>query len=255
MEHSITNIQDFFSTLLDINSPWKLSDIQLDKAKKTVKVYIDFERGTKFECPECSAKCVVHDSKYRAWRHLDIIDYKLYLMVKLPRIRCSEHGVKTIREIAWGRINTHFTHLFENSILHKAREMSVLAIAREVGEEDTTLWRIIHHHINEMREKQISFTNLHNICVDETSSKKGHKYVTVFTNYETKKIVFVTEGKDLTTFERFHNELQKNDIHHKNIQNVSMDMSKSFIAGAESYFPRLFKNSHICYHTVFQSFS
>ena len=238
MEYKITTIEEFFSMLLGISSPWKLSDIQLEQGKKTVRVYIDFERGTKFECPVCSTKCVVHDSNYRAWRHLDIIDYKLYLMIKIPRIKCSEHGVKTIREISWGRINSHFSHLFENAILHKAREMSVIAIAREVGEDDTTLWRIINHHINEMRENQISFTHLHNICVDETSSKKGHKYVTVFTNSETKKIVFVTEGKDITTFEQFYDELKKNNIHHKNIQNISMDMSKSFIAGAKAYFPK-----------------
>ena len=237
MENSITNIEDFFSTLLEITLPWKLSNIELDKDNKTVKIYIDFVRGTKFECPICSTKCVAHDSRYRAWRHLDMIDYKLYLLVKLPRIKCSEHGVKTIREIPWGRINTHFTHLFENSILHKAREMSVLAIAREVREDDTTLWRMINHHITDMRETQISYTDLHDICVDETSSKKGHNYVTVFTNSETKKIVYVTEGKDLTTFERFYNELQQNNIHHKNIQNISMDMSKSFIAGAETFFP------------------
>lgn len=237
MGDSIRNIEDFFTQLLEIHKPWKLSDIQLDIKEKTVRVYIDFERGTKFECPVCSKECVVHDSHYRAWRHLDIIDFRLYLMIKIPRMKCSEHGIKTIREIAWGRINSHFSHLFENKILHKAREMSIVAIAREVGEDDTTLRRIINHHINEMREKQISFTHLHHVCVDETSSKKGHKYVTVFTNSETNNIVFVSEGKDLTTFEKFYHKLKQNKIQHKNIQNISMDMSKSFISGAESYFP------------------
>lgn len=237
MEHSIKNIEEFFTKILAISEPWKLSDIQLDFKKKAVRVYIDFERGTKFECPVCSKRCSVHDSQYRSWRHLDIIDYRLYLMIKIPRVKCSEHGVKTIREIAWGRINSHFSHFFETSILHKAREMSIVAIAREVGEDDTTLRRIVNYHINEMKEKQISFTSLHKICVDETSSKKGHKYVTVFTNSATSKIVFVAEGKDVTTFERFYQKLQQKKIHHKNIQNISMDMSKSFISGAASYFP------------------
>lgn len=237
MKHEIKSIEDFFTQLLEINKPWKLADIQLDLTEKTVKIFIDFERGSQFPCPECSSSSKIYDSNYRLWRHLDIIDYKLLLMIKIPRIKCSEHGVKTIKEIPWGRINSHFTHMFENLILHKAREMSVNAIAREVREDDTTLWRIINHHINDMREKQISFTHLHNICVDETSSKKGHKYVTIFINSETRKIVFVTAGKDLTTFEQFYNELKRNDIHHKNIRNISMDMSKSFISGAEAYFP------------------
>ena len=237
MEQQISNIKDFFSKLLEINKPWKLSDIQLELSEKTVKIYIDFERGSEFSCPICSSLSKVHDSNYRLWRHLDIIDYQLHLMIKTPRIKCSEHGVKTIKSIPWGRINSHFTHLFENSILHKAREMSVLAIAREVGEEDTTLWRIIKYHISKMKEEQIKFSNIHDICVDETSSRRGHKYVTIFTNSKSGKIVFVTDGKDMTTFEDFYNELSTKKVHHRNIQNISMDMSKSFIAGAKTYFP------------------
>jgi len=236
-DNGLRNTSNFFSKILEIESPWKLSDIELDQGKKTVKAYIDFERGSKFSCPVCSSESKVYDSQYRLWRHLDVIDYKLFLMIRIPRIHCSEHGVKTIKEIPWGRINSHFTHMFENSILHKASEMSVLAIAREVSEDDKTLWRIINHHIGMMRDEQINFKKLRTICVDETSSKKGHNYVTVFTNYENGKIQFVTEGKDMKTFEQFHNELRRNNVNYKNIQDISIDMSKSFIAGAGKYFP------------------
>ena len=57
MYNPITSIDDFFRTLLDINSPWKISDLQLDQHSKIVRVFIDFERGTKFDCPLCSTKC------------------------------------------------------------------------------------------------------------------------------------------------------------------------------------------------------
>ena len=238
MADEIVDIEELFSTLLEIDKPWKLSKIVLKKSSKVVEAYIDFERGSRFECPVCSQKSEVYDTKYRLWRHLDIMDYKLYLLIKIPRIKCSEHGVKTIAEIPWGRMNSHFTHMFEQSILHKTREMSVMAIAREVSENDNTLRRIIHYHVRNMKATQINFNGLNSICVDETSSKKGHKYVTIFTNPATNKIVFVTEGRDITTFYDFYNELQSKRVHPNNIQNISMDMSKSFISAASVYFPK-----------------
>ena len=238
MSENIVDIQELFSTLLEIEKPWKLLDIRLKKSSKIVEAYIDFERGSRFECPVCGKRSEVYDTRYRVWRHLDIMDYKLHLLIKVPRIKCSEHGVKTIDKIPWGRINSHFTHMFEQALLHKAREMSVMAMARELSESDNTLWRIIKYHVSQMKSTQINFNHLHSICVDETSSKKGHKYVTIFTNPSTNKIVFVTEGKDMTTFDDFYNELQSRQIHPNNIQHISMDMSKSFIAGASNYFPK-----------------
>ena len=237
MENSISDIKELFNTLLEIDKPWKLSEICLRKEDKIVEAYIEFEPGTKFECPVCSAKSEVHDTRYRIWRHLDIMDYKLNLLIKIPRIKCTEHGVKTIKEIPWGRINSHFTHMLENFILHKAREMSVSAIGREIRENDSTLWRIIKYHVSKMKDEQIDFNNVHKICVDETSSRKGHKYVTIFTDSEAGKIIFVIEGKDSRTFESFYKELSSKDVHHNNIRNISMDMSPSFIVGAETYFP------------------
>ena len=238
MSNEVVDINELFSSLLEIEKPWKLSKIRLEKEKKLVEAYIDFERGSRFECPVCSKKCLVHDTNYRVWRHLDIMDYRLHLLIRIPRVKCSEHGVKTITKIPWGRMNSHFTHLFEQTILHKAREMSIMAASRELHANDNTLWRIIHYHVDKMRRSQINFNGLHDICVDETSSKKGHKYVTIITNAATNKIVFVTEGKDITTFDDFYKELQSRRIHPNNIQNISMDMSKSFIAGATKYFPK-----------------
>ncbi len=235
MINHITSIEELFTKILEISLPWKLSDIQLKD--KVIKIFIDFERGSKFDCPICGESSRVHDTNYRLWRHLDIVDYKLYLMIKIPRIKCSEHGVKTINEIPWGRMNTHFTHKFESSILHKAREMSVIAIAREIDENDNTLWNIIKYHIGEMKKTQIKLDDIETICVDETSRKKGHKYVTVFTDFKTGKVVYVTEGKDISTFENFYKELIFNGINPIQIKNISMDMSPSFISGAKIYFP------------------
>jgi transposase len=75
------------------------------------------------------------------------------------------------------------------------------------------------------------------IGIDETSSKKGHKYVTVFTDFDEKEIIYVTEGKASSTIERFATEMSFHGCDVENITNITMDMSTSFIKGAGEHIP------------------
>ena len=43
------------------------------------------------------------------------------------------------------------------------------------------------------------FDNLEKIGIDETSYRKGHKYMTVVVNHDTGKVVWVAPGHELTT--------------------------------------------------------
>jgi len=41
------------------------------------------------------------------------------------------------------------------------------------------------------------------VGVDETSSSKGHSYVTLFADMEERKVIFVADGKDHSTITEF----------------------------------------------------
>lgn len=55
--------------------------------------------------------CMIARHK-RSWKHLDTIQFKAQLQSKSPRIKCQEHGVKTIA-LPWARKSSGFTLLFE----------------------------------------------------------------------------------------------------------------------------------------------
>ncbi len=60
-----------------------------------------------------------------------------------------------------------------------AREMRVLAAARIIGITDQRLWRIVEHYVG----KAVARLNLARVSalgLDESASKRGHNYVTVF---------------------------------------------------------------------------
>ena len=110
--------------------------------------------------------------------------------------------------------------------------MPISKIAEIVDEHDTRIWRIVASHVNKAySEKDLS--EVTQIGIDETSSKKGHKYVSIFVDMKEHDIVFATEGKDAKTIESFAEEFPKHNGKVEKITEVSMDMSPAFISGTK----------------------
>ena len=236
------------SSILDIQKPWYIRELDVHKGTKSVNVYIDYVGGTTFKCPNCEQDCKVHDSTYRVWRHLDIINYRCYLNIKIPRIRCDKHKVLVIDKIPWGRTTIHFTHLFEQQVMKLCAEMSMSAVAKHLGEIDTTMWSIFNYQIEKAKATQLDFSTLKKICVDETATRRGHNYVTIFSDGESGDVAFVTEGRKQETFGMLYEQLFEHMGDPNNIEQFIMDMSKSYKAGCEQYFSHseiIFDRFHI----------
>lgn len=236
------------SKILSVEKPWRIDDIQLLEKNKSVNVNISFEKGSLFKCPECENECPVYDSSFRKIRHLDLFQYYCYLNIKIPRINCKDHGIKTIGKTPLFRSGSHYSYLFENKILRLCAEMSMSAIAREINEPDGNLWRVFKFYINHAVENQIDLSKTRRIAVDETANKRGHNYVTIFTDLDTGHVIYVEEGRLKDTLLGLKITLWEHGGKPENITILSMDMSKSYIAGAKEYFPKaniVFDRFHI----------
>ena len=100
----------------------------------------------------------------------------------------------------WARQGSHVTLLFEQVVMSLVREMPVAAAARLVGERDTRVWRIIQHYVGKALEA-LDLSELAAFGFDETASKRGHNYVTVFVDMQrrTQPVVCATPGKGKQT--------------------------------------------------------
>jgi transposase len=130
-----------------------------------------------------------------------------------------------------------FTLLFEAFIMILAQAMPVKRIAELIGEHDTRLWRVLEHYVDRARE-QADSADLRQLGVDETASKRGHHYVSLFVDLEKARTVFVTEGKDASTLERFKADLLDHGGCPEAVEEICCDMSPAFISGVESQFPQ-----------------
>jgi transposase len=89
------------------------------------------------------------------------------------------------------------------------------------------------------------------VAIDETSSRRGHNYLTIAADAEARKVVFVTEGRDAKTITRFADYLTAHNATPGQVRSVSIDMSPAFISGVTEQLPNAritFDKFHIIAH-------
>jgi transposase len=226
---------DLFQMALGLFPPWLVERCKFDPEEKRLDIYIDFSRGGEFACPECGRQgCKAHDTLNKVWRHLNFFEHVTYLHVRTPRVECPDCGVKLV-PVPWAREGSGFTLLFEAFIMTMAKEMPVKAIARIVGEHDTRIWRVLQHYVERARSEQ-DYSRVSKVGMDETSSKRGHNYVSVFVDMDKSKVIFVTPGKDAATVSEFKEDLEAHGGAAENIKQACCDMSPAYIRGIEDTF-------------------
>jgi len=105
-----------------------------------------------------------------------------------------------------------------------------------MGEHDTRLWRVIHHYVDQavaLRDDG----SVKRVGIDETSSRRGHNYISLFVDLDVPRVLFATEGKDASTVARFAQDLLAHGGDPASIKEVCMDMSAAFIKGAGQSLP------------------
>jgi transposase len=118
-----------------------------------------------------------------------------------------------------------------------AREMPVNAVARYVGVTDKRIWRVVTHYVFKAMG-QLDLSRLCGIGLDETATKRGHHYVTIFVDMdrESRPVIFATPGKGKECLRTFAAYLKGHKGNPANVIEVVCDMSPAFLAAAEETF-------------------
>ena len=223
---------DLFQLALGLVPPWMVADAKFDADKKRLDIEIDFKTGGRFACPECGkADCPVHDTVKKTWRHLNFFQHQAFLHARIPRIDCPDHGVRLVA-VPWARPGSGFTLLFEAFVMTLVKGMPVAAAARVVGEHDTRLWRVIQHYVEDAVAR-MDLADLRRVAIDETAAKRGHNYISLFVDIDSRKVVYATEGKDADTVARFADHVDDHNSDASRIKEVCIDMSAAYVKGVE----------------------
>ncbi|MBO5652262.1 MAG: ISL3 family transposase [Selenomonas sp.] len=188
-------------------------------------------------CPVCGRKCKGYDAPHnrKVWRALDCGGLVTEIASENHRIECPEHGVLTAA-VPWAYHGSSFTKTFEQTVAWLSKEISRSAIAELMRIDWATVGRCISRVRNDLEPNPAGrLDGLVNIGIDETSYKKGHKYITVVVNHDTNTVVWVHEGHGKAVLEKLFRSMSGEQ--RASVQVVTGDGARWITDCTEAYLP------------------
>lgn len=203
----------------------------------SIAIHVHATKGERFRCPFCGRKCEPHGSPRptRFWRSLDWNTHKVFLAANSQRVTCPVHGVHTER-VPWAEHKSRYTVEFEEMVAYLAVHCSKKAVSHLMR----ISWNSVGPICSRMKDRLDKdpakrFEGLTNIGVDETSYKKGHKYITIVVNHDTGKVIWAHEKHGKAVFEEFFKLLTPEQL--SSIKLVSGDGARWIAACIDEYCP------------------
>lgn len=177
-------------------------------------------------CPSCGKACPGYDTRQRSWRRLDTCQFKTIIEADGPRAECGEHGVLQI-DVPWAALDSGFTVRMESLIIDWLLESSISAVARRMhltwDEIDGVKQRAVKRGL-EHREIEV----IRRVGVDETSYQKRHECVTVVSDLERSRVVFVADDRKRESLHGFWRRLTPARI--QQIEASAMEMCAGYVS-------------------------
>lgn len=224
-----------FAAALGIEAPWYVTSTRFDAATKVLTIGIDFKDGSRFASPSVTGQHPVYDSQTKRYRHLNFFQHECFLEVRVPRIKLPDGRVAQVNP-PWSGKLSGFTQLFEALVLLLCKDMPFRAVARLTGLSWHRVHAICKRYV-ELALEAVDLSGVTHLAVDETSSRRGHNYLTIAADAEQRKIVYVTSGRGADTIAGLAQYLREHCGDPGQVESVSIDMSPAFIKGVTTHLP------------------
>ena len=161
-------------------------------------------------CPYCGKKCPkdgVSVKGRRQWRSLDFGSILVEIESDTQRINCPEHG-RIVADVPWAYPGSRFTKDFDLTIGWLAVYLPRSVVSEYMRIDWKTVGRCVSRTLHEIEpERNVRRNGLVHIGIDETSYKKGHKYITIVLNHDTNTVVWAAPGHGKKVLEQFYRSL------------------------------------------------
>lgn len=240
-------LQGYFTKLLMLSHPWRVTEVKLSDDLTRTDIFVNTGRVKKVRCPECGELHPIYDRVRRTWKHTNMCQSESYVTADVPRVNCPKCGIRRI-DVPWAESYVGYTKAFEELALIRLRKTPISVVCKELNVSYPVLHGIMERYVSK-RLESLDLSNLRRISLDETSSKRGHRYISVITDADNGRIVFIGKGKGSEVLLEFTDWLRKHNGKPENIELISCDFSKSFMGGISKYLPNsdvVYDRFHLC---------
>ena len=207
--------------------------VKTDYGERAVSFTVEQPRES-CRCPACGSDDVLRRGEnVRRFRTVPIGRKPAYLILAVPRVECRSCGAVRQVRIGFADPRVSYTRSFKRYALELSRHMTIQDVAMHLG----ISWDVIKEIQKEDLQRRfgkVKLKHLRQIAIDEISTAKGHRYLTVVLDLESGAVVHVGEGKGGDALKDFWIRLRRSRA---KVEAVATDMSPAYIDAVTTYLP------------------
>jgi transposase len=181
-----------------------VEDIVFDEDEQLLVAHVRPRARARGRCGRCERRSPAYDrgEGRRRWRALDLGTIQVVLEAAAPRVDCPEHG-PTVAAVPWARHGAGHTRVFDDQVAWLATQCSKSAVTELMRIAWRTVGSIITRVWADVDAQHDRLAGLRRIGIDEISYKKGHKYLMVVVDHDTRRLVWAAPGRNSATVGEF----------------------------------------------------
>jgi len=198
-------------------------------------VFVIERKPETYRCAACGSQNVWrHGVVVRPFRTVPLGSKRVELEARIPRLACQDCGRVRQAAVGFAEPRRTYTRSFERYTLELSRHMTIKDVACHLG----ISWDVVKEIQKKSLQRRFDKPRLKHvkqIAIDEISTGKGHKYVTIVLDLESGAVLHVGQGKGGDALLAFWRRLRASGA---KIEAVATDMSPAYIEAVTTYLPR-----------------
>ena len=187
-----------------------------------------------YRCPACGSDDVIgRGQRPRRLRTVSIGSKPVYLALSIPRVECRSCGVLRQVNLGFADPRVSYTKAFQRYALELSQYMTIKDVAIQLG----ISWDVIKEIQKTDLQRRFArprLKHLRRIAIDEISTAKGHRYLTIVMDLDSGAVVHVGQGKGGDALKEFWPRLRRSGA---KIEAVATDMSPAYIDAVTTCLP------------------
>ncbi|MFQ5500591.1 MAG: ISL3 family transposase [Candidatus Zixiibacteriota bacterium] len=201
-------------------------------------------------CPNCKQMILFcYDSTERTVKDLPMSGKPVYLTFSQHRIECPCSGRIVKEHLEFVEPYQHQTCRLQQTVYWWLRTGTTTSKAAKAFGLSWDQVRHIDSRIIKQEQGRQSWVGLRRICVDEKAIGRGHDYITIVSDLDVHRVVFVVEGRKKSSLNKFYRRI--GSARCQELEVVAMDVWSSYIESTRKYAPQaniVFDKFHIIRH-------
>jgi len=220
--------------------PWrrvKVANQQVHVESRTALVRLEPDQRYRPRCHGCGGLArTVHSCTRKFVRDMAFGGFTMMLQVEHRKVWCDRCGGVRVEELEFVDVSQRVTNRLARYASQLCRlGMAVTVVAKHLGLDPKTV-KAVDKAALKAEFDATDYDGLRRLAIDEIAVHKGHSYMTVVLDYDTGRVVWMGEGRQIATLDAFFEAMPV--AVRERIEAVAIDMWDAYVHAVQTWCPQ-----------------